>query len=239
MAGPHSLLRASSSMVLTNPPVKTFVLAVFALMAVCLLGMLRRRAACSPAVSWSPPANSHSSNAGGGEKCSSKPYGIVQMSRAARRKVWAYSSKLNISTGFSMPADMHQWQEMVRASTFMQGLSPTTSCLQTRYGTLNDGGKTLCNVKHFLSGPRCLIYSFGVQRTCRAEQEIHEDFPHCEILMFDPTSAEFFKKASCCRQSNMKCIETALGGGQDVADNVGMAGDTLTEIMHQHGHVTR
>ena len=37
----------------------------------------------------------------------------------------------------------------------------------------------------------------------------------------------------------MKCIETALGGGQDVADNVGMAGDTLTELMKQHGHAGR
>ncbi|XP_065197265.1 uncharacterized protein LOC135828767 [Sycon ciliatum] len=251
-------------MAVTNPPVKILVLVVSTLMAIGFFGVLRRRAASTQA-SWSESGLTSATLGAdaarrvradaanvkgvtgtriarasiGREKSRTKAYGIVQLLPKARRKIWELASSLTIATKPPMPDSHGKWQDMIRASTFIQGLSPTTSCLQTRYGTLNDGGKTLCNANHFLSAPRCLIYSFGVQRTCTAEQEIHEDFPHCEILMFDPTSTEFFKKASCCRQSNMKCIETALGGGQDVADTLGMAGDTLTEIMRQHGHVTR
>ena len=59
--------------------------------------------------------------------------------------------------------------------------------------------------------------------------------------MFDPTSKKFFKTARCCNVNNMQCIPKALGGGDGVAekDKVGMAGDTLTELMKQHGHAGR
>ena len=248
----------------TNPPVKILVLVVSILMALGLFGVLRRRTASTQA-SWSDSgltsatlgadaARTVAADAAtvkgvnghkivrtpiGREKSSTKAYGIVQLVPKARRKIWELASSLTIGEKPPIPNSHDTWQEMMRASTFIQGLTPTTSCLQTRYGTLNDGGKTLCNVKQFLSDSRCLIYSFGVRYTCRVEQLIHEEYAHCEILMFDPTSAEFFKTSPCCRQSNMQCIETALGGGQDVADTVGMAGDTLTEIMRRHGHVRR
>ena len=247
----------------TNPPAKILVLVVSILMALGLFGVLRRREASTQA-SWSDfgltratlgpdaarPVVADAATVKGAngpkivrtpirETSRSKAYGIVQLMPKARGKIWKLASSLTIGAKPPMPDSHDTWQEMMRASTFIQGLTPTTSCLQTRYGTLNDGGKTLCNVKQFLSDSRCLIYSFGVRYTCKVEQLIHEEYAHCEILMFDPTSAEFFKTSPCCRQSNMQCIETALGGGQDVADTVGMAGDTLTEIMRRHGHVRR
>eukprot|EP00117_Sycon_ciliatum_P026631 scpid89007/ scgid21823/ len=166
--------------------------------------------------------------------------GVVNLAAQERNSFWA-STVRDTFPSIAMPATRSEWIEAMRASLFLQGLTPTTSCLQTRYGILGDGGKTLCNVQQFLTNSECLVYSVGVQYTCEVEMQLNRDFPQCTILMFDPTSKEFFKTARCCKVNNMQCIPKALGGGDGVAekDKVGMAGDTLTELMKQHGHAGR
>ena len=168
------------------------------------------------------------------------PLGVVKIAAQERNSFWA-STVRDTFPSIAMPATRSEWIEAMRASLFLQGLTPTTSCLQTRYGILGDGGKTLCNVQQFLTNSECLVYSVGVQYTCEVEMQLNRDFPQCTILMFDPTSKEFFKTARCCKVNNMQCIPKALGGGDGVAekDKVGMAGDTLTELMKQHGHAGR
>eukprot|EP00117_Sycon_ciliatum_P024306 scpid56146/ scgid20424/ len=168
------------------------------------------------------------------------PLGIVRLAPKDRRTLWD-ENRDEAFPRVPAPASRREWVQSLRASMFLQGLTPTTSCLQTRYGILGDGGKTLCNVQQFLTNSECLVYSVGVQYTCEVEMQLNRDFPQCTILMFDPTSKEFFKTARCCKVNNMQCIPKALGGGDGVAekDKVGMAGDTLTELMKQHGHAGR
>ena len=168
------------------------------------------------------------------------PLGIVRLAPKDRRTLWD-ENRDETFPHVPAPASRREWVQSLRASMFLQGLTPTTSCLQTRYGIVGDGGKTLCNVQQFLSSSECLIYSFGVASTCKVELQLHRDFPNCKTLMFDPTSKEFFKTARCCKVNNMQCIPKALGGGDGVAekDKVGMAGATLTELMKQHGHAGR
>ena len=168
------------------------------------------------------------------------PLGVVKVAAQERSSFWT-STGHDTFPNIKMPATRSEWIEAMRASLFLQGLTPTTSCLQTRYGILGDGGKTLCNVQQFLTNSECLVYSVGVQNTCEVEMQLHRDFPQCTILMFDPTSKEFFKTARCCKVNNMQCIPKALGGGDGVTekDKLGMGGATLTELMKQHGHEGR
>ena len=130
----------------------------------------------------------------------------------------------------------------LKSSLAIQGIMPIMSCnSQPRFGSLEDGGKTLCNVEQLLGGPDCIVYSIGVAKTCEFEWDLQAEMPNCRIDLFDANreSMEWFKKSRCAN-SSMRFHNWAVGGGSNVSKPAfGHPAYSFQEIMEKLGHQGR
>eukprot|EP00117_Sycon_ciliatum_P007351 scpid110226/ scgid10497/ len=58
-------------------------------------------------------------------------FGVVRLVGRKRTAIWA-AARHNTFSKIWRPWSQDEWMEAMRASLFLQGLTPTTSCLQTR-----------------------------------------------------------------------------------------------------------
>ena len=95
----------------------------------------------------------------------------------------------------------------------LAGIEPSYTCaVQERFGKMGDGGKVLCNPQAILSASDCLVYSFGSRLDCGFELDLKQQYPHCDVHVFDPAPSvvQQYNISHCAKNTTFH--EFGLGG---------------------------
>jgi len=75
--------------------------------------------------------------------------------------------------------------------TFFHYFLPHTRCLsEKRIGNCRDGAKWICADHIPKESNRCVVYSFGSSQDTCFEAALVQEYPHCDVHIFDPTTLQ-------------------------------------------------
>eukprot|EP00117_Sycon_ciliatum_P011816 scpid70710/ scgid13131/ len=95
----------------------------------------------------------------------------------------------------------------------LASIEPSYTCdVQERFGKMGDGGKVICNPNQHLSSENCLVYSYGSRLDCSFELDIRQQYPNCELHVFDPAPSvtSRYSKSQCANSTQFHAF--GLGG---------------------------